>query len=247
MNDLERYVAHNRGRLIHKWRHYFEVYERHLARYRGRPVQVVEIGVSHGGSLQMWRHYFGAQARVVGVDIDPACRQLAEPGIEIVIGDQSDRAFLASLATLVPRLDILIDDGGHTMAQQLATFEVLYPHVAADGVYVCEDLHTSYRRDWGGGYRHPGSFVERVKGLVDDLHGWHSEAPDIFGPTDFTRSADSLHLYDSLLVIEKRRRTPPERVHSGFPSFGEGARQGRSAWDRIVEPLARVVDRVRGR
>ena len=53
MNPLERYFRRNHGRLIHKWVHYFDIYDRHFSRFRGRPIVVLEFGVFHGGSLQM--------------------------------------------------------------------------------------------------------------------------------------------------------------------------------------------------
>ena len=246
MNDLERYARRNRGRLIHKWQHYFEVYDRHLARFRGRDVRIVEFGVSHGGSLQTWRHYLGRRAHIVGVDIDPGCAGLAEPGIDIVIGDQEDRAFLGALAVRWPRIDVVIDDGGHTMAQQIATFDVLFPHLHADGVYLCEDLQTSYRRDWGGGCRRPGTFVELAKRQIDALNAWHSEEPGVLDVTEVTRSTQSIHFYDSIVVFEKRPRTPPAQVHSGFPAFGPGARVP-NAWARTASQLARIYDRLWGR
>lgn len=102
-NPLRDYFEANRGRLIHKWIHYFDIYHRHFASYRGRPITLVEFGVFHGGSLQMWKQYFGPQARIVGVDINPDCASLAEEQVEIRIGDQSDREFLRSLAADVGR------------------------------------------------------------------------------------------------------------------------------------------------
>ena len=246
MNDLEGYVRRNRGRLIHKWQHYFEVYDRHLARFRGGDVRIVEFGVSHGGSLQMWRHYLGRRAHIVGVDVNPECATLAEPGIDIVIGDQEDRAFLGAIATRWPRIDVVIDDGGHTMAQQIATFEVLFPHLHADGVYLCEDLQTSYRPEWGGGCRQPGTFVELAKRQIDLLNAWHSKEPGVLDVTDVTRSTQSIHFYDSIVVFEKRPRTPPVQVRSGFPAFGPGARVP-GAWSRTASQLARIFDRLRRR
>ena len=215
MNDLERYFAANSRNRIHKWAHYFEVYDRHFARFRGTPVQLLEIGVDQGGSLQMWKHYFGPLASITGVDINPACKALEEEQIQILIGDQADPKFLASLAAAMPRIDILIDDGGHTMRQQVLTFEILFPCVQPDGLYVCEDLHTSYWRGFGGGYRRRGSFIEHSKGLVDALHAWHSKEPKRLGVTAFTRSAFALHFYDSMLVIEKRVRERPHDVITG--------------------------------
>ena len=63
-NPLETYFRNNQGRLIHKWLHYFDIYDRHLSRFRGQDVHVVEIGVAGGGSLGMWREYFGPSARI---------------------------------------------------------------------------------------------------------------------------------------------------------------------------------------
>lgn len=241
MNDLEQYFYNNNGRLIHKWRHYFEIYERHFARYRGRPVTVVEIGVYKGGSLQMWKHYFGPQARIVGVDINPECAAYAEENVEVLIGNQEDRTFLRSLRERIPVIDVLIDDGGHMMTQQIITFEELFPHVARDGVYLCEDLHTSYWPEYGGSYRAPDTFIEYSKHLVDSLHAWHAREParqrrkrwyrrqppppPRLSVSDFTRSAHSLHFYDSVLVIEKRPMSPPSDLMTG----GEQSRTDRSA------------------
>ena len=219
-NPLAQYFFSNPGRLIHKWHHYFEIYHRHFAAFRGRSPVVVEIGVFHGGSLQMWRRYFGPGARIIGVDIDPRCRQFEEPpSISIVTGDQADRGFLASLRERLPRIDILIDDGGHTMEQQIASFEELYPHVQPEGVYLCEDLHTSFFPKHGGGYRREGTFIEYSKALVDSLYGWYTKGCPELVPGALTKSTFALHFYDSILVMEKRAMRPPQVSMTGTPSF----------------------------
>jgi hypothetical protein len=215
MNELRTYFEANPGRMIHKWAHYFEIYERHLARYRGSDVVLVEIGVYQGGSLQMWKQYFGERAQIWGVDVNPLCAQFAEERVQIRIGNQADTSFLESLAAELPRIDVLIDDGGHTMRQQRTTFEALFPRIADDGVYICEDLHTSYWPEYGGGHLDPGSFIEFSKNLIDRLHAWHSKAPESLAVSDFTRSAYALHYYDSMLVIEKRRREQPVDQRTG--------------------------------
>jgi hypothetical protein len=215
MGVLRDYFDDNPGRNMRKWDGYFEVYERHLERFRGQAVNVMEIGVSHGGSLQMWKTYFGPQARIFGVDIVPQSKLLEEDRVAIYIGDQRDRTFLERLRAEVPRLDVLIDDGGHRMAEQIATFEVLFPHVADDGVYVCEDVHTSYWEKWDGGLRRPGTFVEYAKGLVDQLSAWHTADPASYRVDEFTRTAHSMHFYNSMIVIEKRRMQPPRKLESG--------------------------------
>jgi hypothetical protein len=215
-NPLIEYLENNSdGRVVNRWRHYFEVYHRHFARFRGQCLTMIEIGVFNGGSLRMWRDYFGPQATIVGVDVNPECNRFSEPGIDIVIGDQADRAFLRSLADRYPDFAVLIDDGGHRMHQQIATFEELYPRLRADGVYLCEDTHTSYMPVFGGGYRQPHTFIETVKPLIDRLNAFHSSDHSQLAPDDFTRTTDSMHFYDSVLVIEKRPRAPPEQVSYG--------------------------------
>lgn len=217
-NPLRRYFVANTGRLIHKCDHYFDIYDRHFARFRGQAVRVLEIGVYHGGSLEMWRDYFGPQATIVGVDINPACQAFSGPGIEVVIGSQEDRSFLRSLKERFPAFDIIIDDGGHTMRQQIVTFEELYPHVKENGVFLAEDLCTSYWSDYGGGYGKPDTFIEYSKPLIDRLNAWHSKESAL-SPDEFTRTATSIHYYDSVLVIEKGKHAAPVSHMTGKPSF----------------------------
>jgi hypothetical protein len=218
-NPLAEYFHNNPGRLIDKWHHYFEIYHRHFAAFRGRSPVVVEIGVFHGGSLEMWRQYFGAGAHIVGIDVDPRCRQFEGDSVNVMIGDQADRGFLAEVRTRFPHVDIVIDDGGHTMAQQITSFEELYPHLQPQGVYLCEDLHTSYFPPYGGGYRKDGTFIQYATRLVDQLHAWYSTEPDRFRVDEITRSTHGLHFYDSVLVVEKRPISAPTSSKTGNPSF----------------------------
>jgi methyltransferase family protein len=217
-NPLEQYFRANEKRLIHKWIHYFEIYHRHFERFRGRPVTILEFGVSQGGSLQMWRKYFGRKARIYGVDIDPRCAKLGGRRIKVFIGDQEDREFLRSIAAEVGPIDVLIEDGGHRMGQQIATFEELYPHVKEGGVFLIEDLHTSYWKNFGGGYRRPGTFVEYAKGLTDQLNAWHSRE-DGFEVDEFTRTTKSMHFYDSIIVFEKGAVVRPTHEKTGRRQF----------------------------
>jgi len=219
VNDLEAYFFANTGNLIHKWRHYFEIYDRHFSRFRGKPINVLEIGVGQGGSLQMWKEYFGPSARIFGIDINPNCKAVEEDRIRIFIGDQEDQAFLAASADKIGRIDILIDDGGHTMGQQIRTFEALFARVDANGVYLIEDLHTSYWAKWGGGYLKPGTFIEYSKQFIDRIHAWYSTEPHRLAVSEFTRSAHSLHYYDSVMVIEKRPIEKPYHLQTGTPKI----------------------------
>lgn len=246
MNDFERLFSEHEGRLVSKWKHYLGVYDQHLSRYRGTNVHVLEIGVNHGGSLQLWRKYFGAKAQLFGVDVNPHCLALDEPGAKIFIGDQSDRKFLASLAARLPRIDVLIDDGGHTMAQQIATFELLFPSIAKDGVYICEDACTSYWRKYGGGFRKRASFIEYSKGLIDSLNAWHSEEPARLSVNDFTQAVRSVTYYDSVVVIEKRPATKMVEITAGtlaIPDYQPPTTGLKAATQKTERAIKRLMGR----
>lgn len=219
MNDLESFFRNNHENLIHKWDHYFDIYDRHFSPLRGKDIVVLEIGIAQGGSLKMWKQYFGPQARIIGVDIDERCKQFEEQQIDIFIGSQADVNFLTQLKRDIPRVDILIDDGGHTMQQQILTFENMFSHVKDGGIYLCEDLHTSYWDSFGGGYKKEGTFIEYSKNFIDFLHAWHVNDDRILAVNELTKTIASLHYYDSILVIEKRERHAPTHSMTGNVIF----------------------------
>ena len=217
MGDLERHFQSNTDRLILKWRHYFEIYERHLAPYRGKPVRLLEFGVLHGGSLRMWRDYLGPQATIVGVDRNRDCAQLGEPGIDIVIGDQADPGLHRLLRETYCKFDIVIDDGAHRVAEQTTSFREIYPALNMGGVYLVEDLHACYLAPWGGTVHGRGTFMSFAKTMIDQLHAWYSLALQV---DEITRTTYALHFYDSILVVEKRAVSPPEPVFTGAATLG---------------------------
>lgn len=190
---------------MYKWSHYFDVYHKHFERFRGKPIKVLEIGIYGGGSLQMWKWYFGDRAKVTGVDIDPYCKKYEESQIKIKIGDQADKKFLSKLGMY----DIIIDDGGHTMKQQITSFAHLYDKVKPNGVYLVEDTHTSYMDAFQD---HPITFIDYSKKLVDVMHTHYKGEPF----NTFSAGTNSITYYDSIVVFEKQLRTmPTQTFHSG--------------------------------
>ena len=220
MQNLQEIIQQHEGRLINKWENYLEPYETFFSKYRNREIVFLEIGVAHGGSLQMWRKFFGEKALLIGVDVNPECKQFEEGNTKIFIGSQEDEKFLKNLKSQIPKLDILLDDGGHTMKQQITTFNVLFDHVKDNGIYACEDLHTSYYEDFGGGYKKKGSFIEFSKNFIDNLHGWHKgidKKDAVFN--HISKTVFGLHFYDSILLIEKRLMKEPENLFVGKPTL----------------------------
>jgi 23S rRNA U2552 (ribose-2'-O)-methylase RlmE/FtsJ len=181
--------------------HYFEVYHRHLAKFVGRSVNVVEIGVYSGGSLAMWQHYFGARAHLYGVDIEQECRRHQSEHVDIIIGDQGDPAFWADFRRRVPTVDVVLDDGGHQAHQQIPTLEGLLPHMADGGVYICEDV--------GGVDNGLHAYVE---GLSRNIHATGDHT------TGFQQTVHSVHLYPYMVVVEK-----PDVPVSAFTDEARGS------------------------
>lgn len=192
--------------------HYFEIYDRHFSRFENKPITVMEIGIWEGGSLQMWKHCFGPKARIIGVDIQPELA-FSEPQIEVVIGDAGDRNVLHNLKQGIGKIDVLIDDGSHKLKDQVAVFEELFPAISENGIYLCEDLHTSY---WPEG---EGNFVDYLKEKVDSLNAWHDEslAGRIFGSAkvNFALKVKSITFYDSVCVIERGKNKIPTHRKTG--------------------------------
>ncbi len=212
-----------RTRRVHKWHHYFDIYERFLSPFRGRPVTLLEIGVYQGGSLEMWRAYLGPQARVVGIDIDPTCAAYAGEGMQVLIGDQADPEFLRRVCAETGPLDVVVDDGGHTAAQQITAFEAIYPTMSCQGVYLVEDTHTAF---WGGGFadRYDGrSFLDYAFDRCRSLHEWtmRRDAFDRYGTppqerqgrttpvSEFCRRTRAISFFDSVVVFERAERPEP--------------------------------------
>ncbi len=202
------------GRGIWKWRHYFDIYHRHFNPLRNRDTLVVlEIGIYSGGSIDMWRNYFGPSASLFGVDIESACRTYESPGTHILIGDQADPSFWRRVLAdgTLPPPDIVIDDGGHTPEQQRVTMEELLPRMRPGGVYICEDVHGRHN-----------DFAAFVSGLVESLNGMEGACQDHVNPkrrtTVPTNSVQaflhSVHFYPFVVVIEKRQAPLEELVSS---------------------------------
>lgn len=196
---------------IHKWHHYFKIYDKHFKRFIGKNPTILEIGVSCGGSLEMWNYYFDNKCTIYGIDIDANCSNVPErlqsDNIHISIGDQENRIFWQDYLKDKPRFDIVIEDGGHHMNQQIVTYEELYEHVADDGVYLCEDLHTSYRNEYGGGLNNKQTFIEYSKKFIDMINFYHIRDnlsnDDCIKSKKFRQITSSIHYYDSIIVLEK--------------------------------------------
>lgn len=205
--DVLNFFVGNDIGIVHKWHHYIPLYERYFAPFRGGPVRFLEIGVSKGGSLQMWRTYFGADAIIYGIDIDPNC--LAYDGVagQVRIGSQDDVAFLNRVVDEMGGVDIVLDDGSHQMKHLPVTLEALFGRLHSGGIYVIEDLHTAYWRDYGGGYRGRRNFFRYVGEVIADMHRWYHRH-SLRHPA-VSEGCSGIHVHDSMVIFEKGPVFPP--------------------------------------
>ena len=209
MSFFSDYLKRTDGRLLTKWAHYFDVYDRELTRFRSRPITFLEIGVFKGGSIPMWRSFFAEGSTLVFADIDPDCTAHADPGTHVEIGNQADPDFLNALAAKYGPFDVVLDDGSHINAHQIASFTGLWPHMNPQSLYMVEDCHTSYWPGFGGGYRNEASFIEFAKRKVDAMHSWYTDQDDLFPFDPIAQELASVRFYDSIVALEKRVTTEP--------------------------------------
>ncbi len=222
-NDLRRIFLNNTAKNLHKWHHYFEIYDQWFSGFRDvSNLRILEIGVYRGGSLRLWRQYFHPEAVIVGIDIDLGCKAYEDSRqkIFVEIGDQADLSFLAHVIEKFGPFDIIIDDGGHTSSQQTISFNHLYANALNNGgVYLIEDLHTNY---WSKFRDAPQSFIDFAKSLVDRLHEPYFDNFDetrfregdrgqrrSMNVSIFCANTRSISFYDSIVVFEKRRKLMP--------------------------------------
>ena len=168
MNELDNiFIKYgtDKSSLFHN---YSEAYSIIFEKYRYEKLKVLEIGVLDGNSVKSWEEYF-TNSLIIGLDIEPQCKQYESDRISIEIGSQTDVEFLKSISKKYNGFDIVIDDGGHTWHQQKKTFKVLFEELNPGGIYVIEDLSTSYLTGsvWD---TDEGTTVEFLKRILDDLN-----------------------------------------------------------------------------
>jgi hypothetical protein len=163
------YFFNNSKKFSIKWKNYFQVYEKIFKTFINKNITFVEVGVADGGSLFMWKNYFGKRSRIIGVDLNPEAKKLEKNGFEIFIGDQQDRYFWKQFYKEVGDIDIILDDGGHKNLQQISTFVYSLPHIKDGGMIVIEDTFTSFiKKTFGNPSKH--SFINFTNKICEVIH-----------------------------------------------------------------------------
>jgi cephalosporin hydroxylase len=193
------------GPIAHKLEHYVEIYERCFHHLKTKPISLLEIGISRGGSLNIWREYFHPASVVVGIDINPACKIHDRPSsnIHARIGSQADTKFLDEIFNEFGNFDLVIDDGSHQMNHVITTFRHIFPKLSESSIYFIEDMCCSYWPRYGGGVQTPGTVIEFAKELIDLLNIQHWRTQKNIVWKEFVNECKSIQFYDSVIVFEK--------------------------------------------
>ena len=152
-----------------KYKNYFNIYDNLFNEYKNKNITFVEIGIFSGGSLFMWRNFFGKKAKIIGIDLNPESKKFEKYGFKIFIGDQSKENFWKTFFQKVGKVDLVLDDGGHTNYQQIITTNCCIPNIKDNGMLVVEDVHTSFiKNKWYNPSKY--SYINYCKKLIEDIN-----------------------------------------------------------------------------
>tara|TARA_B100000989_G_scaffold163646_1_gene122269 strand:- start:695 stop:1516 length:822 start_codon:yes stop_codon:yes gene_type:complete len=182
-----------------KWSNYFYIYEDLLQKFLKKKITIVEVGIGDGGSLFMWKNFFGKYAKIIGIELNPKAKNLEKKGFKIFNGDQSNPDFWKNFYKKIGKIDILIDDGGHTNLQQITTLVESINFIKPGGMIIIEDTHTSFMRDKG--FKNPSKFslINFTTLLIENIH---RRNPMLKKEINFfSRKIQSIEYYDSIVVI----------------------------------------------
>jgi len=206
------------GKVSDKWSSYIELYDKLFLEFKDRPINLFEIGIQNGGSLETWASYFQAAKNIIGCDIDPRCNDLrfADPRIKLIVSDINSRFTYEQVTKICSELDIVIDDGSHRSTDILSAFGQYFPMVVPGGLYVIEDTHTLYWNDWGNELDNKFNAYIFFKKVIDVMNWqfWEKEMDiekyfsDFFPPNslpDFITKGwiESVEFRNSVIIVRK--------------------------------------------
>lgn len=215
---IEKIHTEKSGKVSDKWASYLPVYDALFEKYRTEKINLLEIGVQNGGSLETWKTFFTEARCLIGCDIDQRCGALQydDQRVHVVVGDANQQNTIDRIKSICDNFDVVIDDGSHQSTDILNSFIRYFDLLKPGGIYVIEDAHTLYSSHWGGGILNEFSAYNFFKKIVDviNVQFWNSElSVDVYLRTFFPLGKtpsfikegwiESIEFRNSLIVIRK--------------------------------------------
>tara|TARA_B100000579_G_scaffold379438_1_gene346769 strand:- start:490 stop:1224 length:735 start_codon:yes stop_codon:yes gene_type:complete len=226
-----------------KHMNYFDVYDHLLNKYIGQKFTFVEIGILNGGSLNMWRDYFGQEARIIGIDLNPEVKKFEKDGFEIFVGDQADKQFWNEFFQKVGKVDIILDDGGHTNEQQIVTINECIENINDTGMIIVEDTHASYMKEFNNPSK--DSFINFSKNNIDYIHYRFPSIGDKCEP--YYSNIFSINFFESIVCYNINRKLCKKNIpvkNTGISSNHKDFRHGDpDKKDKLLDKLKSELDK----
>lgn len=216
-----------------KWSSYLDIYDREFERLKDSPVSILEIRVQNGGHLEILSRFFKNASAIVGCDVDERCKELvfSDSRISVVVADADSDDAQSQIFSKSVNFDVVIDDGSHMQWHIVRNFLRYFPWVKDGGIYIVEDLHTSYWQSYQGGLFNPYSGIGFFKRLVDVINQehWHGSVTlndflrrqanhfQVSIDTTILESIRSIKFANSMCLIERKvlHNTLGNRLASG--------------------------------
>lgn len=219
----EAYKLSTNNKVSTKWDSYLDVYEELLFNFKRKSINLLEIGVQNGGSLEIWSQYFKNAKKIIGCDINPRCQGLKyeDSRVEVHVGNANELNVFNSIRVSSSHFDVIIDDGSHTSHDVISSFINYFPLLNDDGVYIVEDMHCAFWENYGGGVlneRSSASFFRKLFDAVNMDHFKEIDAGSLFQAffgrefmNNFLKDNQilSVSAYDSIFVIKKSSSSRP--------------------------------------
>lgn len=216
----------NRGKVSDKWSSYLHHYDRLFLSFKDQELKILEIGIENGGSLEIMGKYFSNAKVLVGCDININCSKLSfeDKRIKLVIGDVNETQIFEKITKIGSPFNIIIDDGSHKSSDVIKSFVKYFSNLADEGLYIIEDLHCSYWREYEGGLFYPYSSIQFFKYILDIINhehwGINKTNTDILEDfslkygvkfsTTILEKIESIQFFNSLCVIKKTKENNSE-------------------------------------
>ena len=184
------------------WTGFLEIYSNYFEEYKDKDINILEIGIDKGESLKIWRKYF-SKAKICGIDIIDIKFKI--DGVDIIKADQTDKRVLKEICDKYSGFDIIIDDGSHRSKQIIISLNFLFNHLKDNGLYIVEDLQTSYFPRFGGSrlnLKKKNTSMNFLKSLADSINYEHNDKP-FFKTQKFDGMIKFIHFYQNVAILKK--------------------------------------------